>query len=539
MPNILLIQPPIQDFYLTQKRTIPYGLISIAANLKKMGFKVELLDALATPKSKIIAAPPEMDYLSAYYGRQDQSPFCLFHQYRHFGYSFEHIGKLARESDAFLVGIASLFTPYADMSLKTAEIVKNNLPHCKTVLGGHHPTGLPESVISHPAIDYLIRGEGETSMPLLATCLQEGRQPQDIPGLCYRKNDGTLKITDPMTVTQLDELPIPALQLLKWKYYRRGAKSGYTIVASRGCPFNCSYCAMGKSSGAIYRRRSIKSVIAEMDTVIRHHDCDFFNFEDENLSNNKQWFRSLLKEIILNFGENDLELRAMNGLFPPSLDGDLVALMKKSGFKTLNLSLGTTSGSQLKRFNRPDVRASFDGVVSLAGKHGMDCVGYIIVGAPFQDPQQSVDDLVYLFKKDVLAGVSVFYPAPGSADFRQCQNLKLLPEKESLYRSSALPLDHTSKRRDTVTLLRLGRIANFMKHLADQGHTLPKPEPCNKSCIDLSSGRLETGKTFLKWFLYDGNIRGVDGAGQVYEHAVSIDLTLKFIQGIKSCATIL
>ena len=73
MPDILLIQPPIRDFYLTAKRTIPYGLACIASTLIKNGFSVEILDALATSKSRACELPPEMDYLRRYYPRPDRS----------------------------------------------------------------------------------------------------------------------------------------------------------------------------------------------------------------------------------------------------------------------------------------------------------------------------------------------------------------------------------------------------------------------------------------------------------------------------------
>src|SRR5210317_1343196 len=134
MPQILLIQPPIRDFYLTAKRTIPYGLACIAPALIKSGFSVKILDALATSKSRACDLPREMGYLRKYYGQPDRSAFALFHQFRHFGHSFEHIGKMVKESGAFLVGISSLFTPYLQEALKTAETVKACHPDCKIVV---------------------------------------------------------------------------------------------------------------------------------------------------------------------------------------------------------------------------------------------------------------------------------------------------------------------------------------------------------------------------------------------------------------------
>jgi len=96
MPDVLLVQPPIRDFYLTAKRTIPYGLASIAAALVAQGFSVEILDALATSKSRPAALPAEMSDLEQFYGRPDLSPFALFNRFRHFGSSFETIGRKAR-----------------------------------------------------------------------------------------------------------------------------------------------------------------------------------------------------------------------------------------------------------------------------------------------------------------------------------------------------------------------------------------------------------------------------------------------------------
>ena len=99
--TILLVQPPIRDFYFTRKRSIPYGLACIASALQHQGFFVSILDALATTKTRERSIPLSMDYLQPFYGRPDLSPFSLFHGYKHFGLSFEAIGKKAAESGAF------------------------------------------------------------------------------------------------------------------------------------------------------------------------------------------------------------------------------------------------------------------------------------------------------------------------------------------------------------------------------------------------------------------------------------------------------
>jgi radical SAM superfamily enzyme YgiQ (UPF0313 family) len=531
--DILLVQPPIRDFYLTTKRTIPYGLASIAAALKAAGFSVQLLDALATRQSRTFSLPIEMAYLQPYYDRPDRSPFALFHHYKHFGYSYDTIGQRVKAAQPLLVGIASLFTAYAAEAIHTAEVVKAHHPEGKIVMGGHHPTVLPEQVMASSAVDFVIRGEGEVSMPLLARALLKGTRYEDIPGLVYRKSDGSLQVGQTAIMADPEDYPLPATELLNRRYYGRNKKASTMVVASRGCPWRCTYCSMGASSPFRYRRRSVASVITEIKRAADGAEIGFIDFEDENLSLDRGWFLALLEAIQKHFKGALPELRAMNGLLPSTLDAQVIAAMRAAGFKTLNLSLGSMEAAQLKRFQRPDVRSAFERALALAGNHGLQVVGYIIVGAPFQDPTDSLKDLLYLAERRVLVGTSVFYPAPGSRDYARCAAMGLLPERFSCFRSSALPLSHTTTRKETLTLLRLSRITNFMKALVDRGQQLPPAAPAT-TVIANPADRQSAGKHLLQFFLYDGKIRGISPQGEVYTHVASLGLSQKFLAGLKS-----
>jgi radical SAM superfamily enzyme YgiQ (UPF0313 family) len=272
--------------------------------------------------------------------------------------------------------------------------------------------------------------------------------------------------------------------------------------------------------------------MAEIEKAVKEHDVGFIDFEDENLSMNRPWFLKLLAEIHCRYGDIDLELRAMNGLFPPSLDQEVIQAMTRSGFKTLNLSLGSTSIKQLKRFQRPDVRQAFSKALKLAEANDIQAVGYILVGGPDQMAVESVNDVLYLAGKRVLAGVSVFYPSPGSPDFERCKQLGVLPETYSLMRSSALPISHTTTREESVTLLRLGRIVNFMKSLIDSGSHTPAAQPYRQEKHLDPDNRLQVGRQLLKWFLNDGKIRGVRPDGKVFVHNTSDRVTQAFLRGL-------
>ncbi len=525
MVDVLLIQPPVQDFYLTAKRTIPYGLTCIAAALQAAGYSVELFDALATPKKRSIPRPAELDFLAPYYGRPDCSPFALFHQFQHFGYSFEHIGAVARASSARLVGISSLFSAYSDCALRTAEIVKKNLPQCRIVMGGHHPTALPEAVIRHPAVDFVLRGEGEVSLPMLVKALKQGGDLTAIPGIVFRKDNEIFQASAPALMDDLNAYPPPAVELIRHNFYQRNKAASAVVVGSRGCPLRCSYCAV---AGWPYRRRKTDAVAAEIARAVHDHGARFIDFEDENLSLDRAWFGALLDELISRFKDFKLELRAMNGLFPATLDADILHKMKQAGFRTLNLSLGSIDPDQLTHFHRPDTKADFEKILAQARNLGLLVTAYIIVGAPGQQPESSVADILYLAGKGVLVGVSAYYLAPGSRDFAERTRSGQVPSDFRLMRGSALTGADADKRRDTATLLRLGRITNFMKWLAEADKDVWESAGLHARV------RMTAGQRLLAQFLQDGLIRGITPTGEVFLHTTSLNLTSRFLAGLGS-----
>jgi len=346
----------------------------------------------------------------------------------------------------------------------------------------------------------------------------------------------------------LDRVPLPAIELIDNSFYQRRKRPGAVIAAGRGCPLGCSYCSIGCSSWSGFRMKSVHRVIEEMKRAIFGAGARFIDFEDENISYHKMWFLDLLNRAALEFSGCDLELRAMNGLFPPTLDDEVICAMKAAGFTALNLALCTTSREQLKKFRRPDVRQEFEGALLCAAKYGLDAVAYIIVGAPRQDPLDSVADLLYLAEKTAIAGVSVFYPAPGSADFAKCASLSLLPPALSLLRSTALPISDTTTREDSITLLRLGRILNFFKSLEAASRvevldlakkhatqTLREKVPVSRAAYGVdthAAKRRAVGKTLLAIFLRDAVIYGAGPEGRLFRQRASDALCREFRSGL-------
>ncbi|PIE61375.1 MAG: B12-binding domain-containing radical SAM protein [Desulfobacterales bacterium] len=545
MSDIVLIAPPIQEFYLTKKRTIPYGLACIAKQLEHAGFSCTIIDALARDKSKVIAYPEEFGHLIPHYGKPDLTFFSLFHHYRHFGYSFEHIAHRARQEKPFLVGISALFTPYWDQTLETARAVKRFWPKASIVLGGHHATQFPNACLENKEIDFVIQGEGEGPMVQLArlvkgctpSTLCSGTDLKQISGIGFRQGNDIV-LNPPFWAATPHGLDETALNKIDWHFYQRRKKAAITILASRGCPFRCSYCAVSASSNhAGFRMRPVQDVLDEIKLQAKSKQIGFIDFEDENLTLKKSWVLALLQGIQTLFKNQDIELRAMNGLFPPSLDKEILTAMKAAGFKTLNLSVGSFCASQLKRFKRPDVRDAHDRVLDMAKDLDMACVSYLLGAAPGQTADTTLNDLLALAARRTIAGLSIYYPAPGSADYALCKQNRLLPHHFTLMRGTAFPVADTTSRLEAVTLLRLARILNFLKSYKGQHGGLPKALNTSE-IIELENrchgkmDRYTASVLLIRMFLADAIPRGMDHEGRIYHHPHSMDLCKKFIQGL-------
>jgi radical SAM superfamily enzyme YgiQ (UPF0313 family) len=169
------------------------------------------------------------------------------------------------------------------------------------------------------------------------------------------------------------------------------------------------------------------------------------------------------------FGERKIELSAMNGISFAALDGELLSLMKRAGFHTLNLSYVSTDPSTKERMRRPKPATEFDGILEKAEQAGLHVIAYAILGMPGQTITEMVDTLIYLMGKKVLIGPSIYYPTPGTPLFEKCKMEGILPPHPVQWRSSAFPIETREfDRVDLLTLFRLARVINFIKGKVDE-----------------------------------------------------------------------
>ena len=463
--KVMLIQPPIQDFYQTSIRTQPIGLAYLAAVLITCGHEVEILDG-QTGKRRTVPIPAELSYLQGFYPFDDRSPFKLYSGYYHFGMDWNEIRKRIEDSKADVYGISSSFTPYHGEALEIARIIKQWDGGKIVVMGGAHISCDPEGVLKSPLIDYIVLGEGEIRLPSLLEKIEKGKilEIQEIDGIGYRVN-GEVRI-NPLKgfVEDLDSLPHPSRELVSLDRYRIRKKRSTMILTSRGCPHRCAYCSSHLAMGTSFRSRTPEAILREMMECQNQYGIQIFDIEDDNFTYEKERAKKLMNLIIEAFGEGRLELSAMNGISFTSLDGELLTLMKRAGFHTINLSFVSADPSMRKRMGRPEPATGFDNVLEKADQAGLNVIAYAILGMPGQTLEEMVDTLIYLMGKNVLIGPSVYYPTPRTPLFERCKKENILPQSFYQWRSSAFPIETKEfDRLDLLTLFRLARSINFIK----------------------------------------------------------------------------
>lgn len=453
MADILLLQPSIEDFYETRIRSEPLGLEYLAAACESRGYSVFILDAWSLGGKRVKPPPASVQRAASFFLSGDLSPFRLFGPYSRFGLSDEEIVAEIQTRSPRLIGVSLSLTPYAPLALELVEKVKRALPGIPVVAGGHHASVLPNHVLKSGVVDFVVQGEGEHAFTELVQEILHGGASRP-----RRGSDSQILSSLPPDV---ENLPLPARHLTERKRYRLAGKRMGMILASRGCPNQCSFCAVHRVMGRRFRFRVLESILEEMRRCLEEHKIEAFDFEDDNLTADGHRFLDLLNGIVRTFGSGKLLLTAMNGLAYFHMDPSMLPLMKRAGFTHLNLSVGDFS----LRGGRPHDPSRLEGIVEGAEREILKTTVYFILGMPGCRLDDIGQIIRFLASLPAFLGPSVFYPVPGTEIFDECaQHPDFDPEAYETFRSSSVPLETSGfSRGDLYTALALCRAINFVK----------------------------------------------------------------------------
>ena len=398
--KILLISPPfyrIMGFY---NRYFPLGVTIIGTVLKNLGYEVKVYDAdcYINPDCIDYSQLPEKypEYLNSL--KDDNNPVWM------------EVKKTIKEYKPDLVGI-SAFTPFVASAFKVAAISKKMFPKVKVILGGPHATVKGEEALKIcKDIDYAVSGEGEKTIEEFMNWFSgKSGKISEIKGLIYRQKNKILKNIPRGFLRDFDRYPTPNRGLLTNEKKYSSEDMGL-IMTSRGCPYNCTYCASTK--GLSYR--SVDGVIKEIVEVMKKYGTTQFTFKDDSFTVDKDRVRELCQVII----DKKLDIKWECNTRVNLIDDDLLKIMKMAGCNFIKIGIESGSERILRMMNKGITLNQSRVAARMLNKSGIHWTGYFMMGVCGETASDIYKTLSFMKElKPKLALIGVYEPFPGTAMF--------------------------------------------------------------------------------------------------------------------------
>lgn len=305
--------------------------------------------------------------------------------------SYDQIGKEIERKKPDVVGIQVMTFTLIDAIL-TAKMVKKIDAEIKVVLGGPHVYIYPNETISREEIDYLVLGEGEIPFTGLIENLENVEKLKETPGLVFKEGGKIVNTGLRGPVEDLDLIPFPARHLTPYKkYYSLLAKRSpvTTMMSSRGCPYQCSFCGR-PHLGKKFRARSAKNVVDEIEECTHMGIKEFF-FYDDTFAVNRQRALDICSEIL----ERNLDIGWDIRTRVDSVDKELLLNLKSAGCERIHYGVESGNSEMLKVIRKGITVEQAEEAFRLTKEVGMQTLAYFMFGLPGETKPQIIDTIKF------------------------------------------------------------------------------------------------------------------------------------------------
>jgi len=402
--KIQLINPPalFNPGALTALRpSLPLGLAYIAAILEKGGYKVGVIDAISEGIDRVV---------------KWRNLYCN-------GLSNEDIIKRIKP-DTSVIGIGSMFSFSWLIVRELIKEIRKSRPDLTIICGGEHFTGLAEYTMKEAPIDFVVMGEGEQIiLELLDAIASKRKDYENIPGISWRRN-GKIQINPRKPrIKNIDNLPWPAWHLFDVLKYDKnnlifGVHYGRTIpiLATRGCPYQCTFCSSPHMWGKIWCPRNPIDVVDEIESYYKKYQATNFPFQDLTAIIKKDWILKFCKELM----KRNLKItwQLPSGTRCEVIDDEVADLCYRSG--GLSMTFAPESGSEKTRklIKKQMSLESLYQAVRACVRHKLNISCFIVIAFP-KDEEEDVRKSVKLVRKLAMLGIDdigpgFFFPVPDS-----------------------------------------------------------------------------------------------------------------------------
>jgi len=381
--KILLINPPYTNFEGMKEsagNTMPLNLAYLAAYLRnKIPCQIKILDCEAE------------------------------------GFGYKEIENFIKKSAPDIVGITTLTPPMKHVS-KITKIIKIIKPDCKIVLGGVHPTAMPERTLQETKADFVVMREGEVTFYELVKGITENKlNPYKINGLCFKDKGGKIIKNQPREyIKELDTLPFPDRDHFDLKkYYSAPTKKVSNekmvtpILTSRGCTFKCVHCISYVLWQQKIRFRSVENIVSEIEECINKYHIREFNILDDTFTLNKKGLIRICQSII----NKNLKIYWVCFSRVNTIDEEMAKFMYQAGCR--KISFGLESGSQevLDLMQKNTTVEMGRKAVEIIRKYGIQAHGSFMFGN-LGETKETIKKTIKFAKSLDLDNATFFITAP-------------------------------------------------------------------------------------------------------------------------------
>lgn len=374
------------------------------------------------------------------------------------GDTFDEIEKRIKNESPDMVAVTNLFSKDFNNAVDICKRVKKVNKKIVTIVGGPHATSLPNDFLEEKSVDLVAIGEGEETIVEVASWLEGGIKLEDIKGIAYRNSKVKKIFNKPRpNISDLNTIGFPDFSCVDLNEYFKINTSGlgprplggqgtrpFSIETSRGCPFQCFFCAARNVAGLRFRPLSSKNVLKHIKHLIDEYGVDYISFEDDNISFDRKRFEEIVDGLIKL--KSKLRWGTPNGVRADTiLDKNLIKKIKKSGCQYL--TVGVESGNQ--EFLSKVVNKSLDlkvirKLAKMCCEVDLPLNAFFIIGFPDEKRSQIQDTLNFALELHSSYGLYPFVnfaiPIRGTRMYDICLKKGYLIEKitsKSLAESSS------------------------------------------------------------------------------------------------------
>ncbi len=438
MPNALIVQPPLRDFYTTPHRFSGLGLEAVRRVFRANGWQARVRIFPVEGRPRVLPLPDALQHLAPHLIQGETGPARFFTHYRRFGPDFSEAARAIMRETPDLVVIGCFAFAYADDTIELARYIRKLAPRIPIITGGAGVTVFPEYFRKTDLFEAVLPGDAETALAgwLSPGSPTSGRLGSPTSG---RKEGRTTGLP-----AALDPHPEPV-----WTQHGRRI----TAVFSRGCPKRCRFCSQFLTQGRVLRTASMDTV----DEMITRwpEGIEEVNIEDDNLLLVPDFFFAVLDRIRSRFP--NVGVFAENGIDYTLIDPENLERLFASGFRVFNLSVGSIHAAVLRAEERPADLRRWEEVTHEIDRRGGTSTTYFICGLEDDSPERTATTLVYLSRFPTRPGISLFYPVPGLPGFTDRSLFSDGPSSRTAG-SSAWPWTGSLTTAQMVTAFRLSRL---------------------------------------------------------------------------------